>query len=220
MSAPTELKKSRVLDTINETMPSRATYYNSQLAENKNSATVRYDGFLINRESAAVPFNVDELKIQNEEVRQDLTRGNPDILPSGATLKMLKETCRAPEKPFESDAEVSFKVNAKGKFIFTIYAIMVLSLILVIVLNAIVINRSQTEKNLLQNQIAMINANISELNDADLTVNTSDILSKANAYGMSYKEPIKINLDLPDYGQTADYQISSNWFDNICDFFN
>ena len=58
------------------------------------------------------------------------------------------------KKTFDDEKQVSFKVNSKGKLLFSLYAVVVLSLILIIVLNAVAIER-QTAQN------EQINANTS-----------------------------------------------------------
>src|SRR5690554_2029151 len=110
-------------------MPSRAQYYNTEDQMQRQRPVIRFSTQTQDEE-------LTRIYTDNEDLKKDIQRGNPDILPTGATLKMLRQR-EVPKKPFDDEAEISYKVNSKGKLLFSLYAIAVLSLILVIVLNAV-----------------------------------------------------------------------------------
>lgn len=197
-------------------MPSRAKYFRSDISGAKpvykNSAVRDFEY----KEDLQNYNNID---IKNEEVKRDLKAGNPDILPTGATLKMLNN--QAPEKPFDNSTTVSFKVNSKGKLFFALYTLLVLSLILVIVLNAVNIERQNNANASIQNEIALMNTAIENLSNQSDSLNNNDyIYTQAQSLGMSEINVTHITLNKPQLISNTEIQPVTNWFDWFCDIFS
>lgn len=208
-------------NNLRSAMPARAKYYfNSEgmtKVQPSKDLSSRYSDAEVKSTKSSLR-GISDLYIDDEDLRKDIQNGNPDLLPTGTTLKMLQSNHKAPSKPFESDESVSYKVNSKGKFLFAVYAVLVLSLILIIVFNALAIERQKAENVDLNSQLIFAAAKIDDLSlQADnLTVSTY-ILEQAQNYGMVQKQAQTVRLNLPQIVEKADTATHTNWFDWVCD---
>lgn len=190
-------------------MPSRAEYYNTQ----EGQSNFRFTPAMQNDE-------LTRIYTDNEELKKDIQMGNPDILPTGATLKMLRQR-EIPRKPFDDEKEISFKVNSKGKLLFSLYAVVVLSLILIIVLNAVAIERQSAQNTQIENEIVQLNGTIDELNEQnDSLLQTSNITAEAESFGMQPVEKVSVSMNIPQPSQAVEDKPVTNWFDWLCGLFS
>lgn len=211
-----------VVKSSRSQMPSRAKYYYNEENEVSEPAfkgsRQRFSAIKDNNETVASRFS--GLNIENEELKRDIFAGNPNILPSGATLEMLRNG-QAPAKPFNDDSAVSFKLNTKGKLLFSLYAVLVLSLILVIILNAIAIEKQKSENLLMSNEIATISQNVSDLQlQSENLSHSTTIQTQALNLGMQQIETVHINLKVPNAANKPAATVTTNWFDWFCDIFS
>jgi cell division protein FtsL len=191
-------------------MPSRAEYYNTQ---EEQSGSFRFTPAMQNDE-------LTRIYTDNEELKRDIETGNPDILPTGATLKMLRQR-DIPRKPFDDEKEISFKVNSKGKLLFSLYAVVVLSLILIIVLNAVAIERQSAQNTQIENEIAQLSDTIDDLEgQSDTMLQTSAITAQAESFGMQPVEKVSVQMSIPEPAQAVEDQPVTNWFDWLCGLFS
>lgn len=155
----------------------------------------------------------------DDEVKKDIEKGNPDILPSGATMKML-DRASARERLFSGEPVVSYKVNAKGKLFLALYAVAVLSLILVIVLNALAIERQKRENYEISEQVAYWNSSVENLKGQNESMSNPDyIKERAEQLGMTSVQAEVIKVNSPEKAVRAEKK-SVNWFDWLCDLFS
>lgn len=155
----------------------------------------------------------------DDEVKKDIEKGNPDILPSGATMKML-DRASARERLFSGEPVVSYKVNAKGKLFLALYAVAVLSLILVIVLNALAIERQKRENYEISEQVAYWSSSVENLKGQNESMSNPDyIKERAEQLGMTSVQAEVIKVNSPEKAVRAEKK-SVNWFDWLCDLFS
>ncbi len=155
----------------------------------------------------------------DDEVKKDIEKGNPDILPSGATMKML-DRASARERLFSGEPVVSYKVNAKGKLFLALYAVAVLSLILVIVLNALAIERQKRENYEISEQVAYWSSSVENLKGQNESMSNPDyIKERAEQLGMTSVQAEVIKVNSPEKAVIAEKK-SVNWFDWLCDLFS
>lgn len=197
-------------------MPSRAKYFQSGDSSSFSVLSdVKAPSYMPQRKSE----DYSDINIENEELKRDIKMGNPDILPTGATLKMLRDR-PAPAKPFDDTIAVSYKVNAKGKLLFALYAVAVLSLILVIVLNAVAIEKQRGNIAAIENQILMAAGTVDNLLAEAQSMNNSNyIQTQAENLGMKPVTVTKINVTLPQFAKAEEIKPITNWFDWFCDIF-
>jgi len=97
--------------------------------------------------------------IDRTSIKRDLNTGNPDIIPSKTTLGKLNKSSAFGESFFEQKKTAS---ASKGKLFFAIYALMVLTLVCIIIYNAVSVERqvrSRTGQPGTQSEItAVVNA--------------------------------------------------------------
>jgi cell division protein FtsL len=154
-----------------------------------------------------------------DEVKRDIEIGNPDILPSGATMKML-DRASARERLFSDEPRVTYKVNAKGKLFLALYAVAVLSLILVIVLNALAIERQKRENYEISEQVAYWSSSVENFKGQNESMSNPDyIKERAQQLGMTQVEAEVIKVNPPAKAVRAEKK-SVNWFDWLCDLFS
>lgn len=184
-------------------MPSRAEYYNTQTRQRPMFAEKAFGVY-----------------VDDEEIKQDLQKGNPDILPSRATLKMLNQK-QATQKALDDEKKVSFKVNSKGKLLFSLYAVVVLSLILIIALNAVAMERQNAQNAQLNNELAQIQRQVDDLNaESENLLGASNIISQAESYGMEPVSSQSVDINIPQPAQIAENKPVTNWFDWLCGLFS
>jgi cell division protein FtsL len=180
-------------------MPSRAEYYNTQTRQRPLFA-----------ESAFGVYT------DSEEIKQDLQKGNPDILPSRATLRMLGQN-QTTKKTFDDEKQVSFKVNSKGKLLFSLYAVVVLSLILIIVLNAVAIERQTAQNEQINAELAQIQRQVDDLSaESENLLSASNVIAQAESYGMEPVDTVTVDIDIPSPAEIAENKPVTNWFDWLC----
>lgn len=199
----------RIKEKTERAMPSRAEYFRTE------------QEFAPQRDLSEIPFRKGadfSLYVDNEELQNDIDKGNPDLLPTSATLKMLGRKS-APKRPFDNEHEITYKVNSKGKLLFSLYAVVVLSLILVIVLNAIAIERQNAQNAQLQDRFAALNQTVEILEAQNTALSNEEyIISQAESLGMVPVQTQTVSISIPSPAQAAKYQPVTNWFDWLCDF--
>lgn len=196
------LEKIRHEEELRTPMPPRARYYGGEIDLEEPVFT---------RPRYSAPFA--------EEVQKDIERGNPDILPSGATMKMLGRAS-AQERLFADESKVTYKVNAKGKLFLALYAVAVLSLILVIVLNALAIERQKQANINISEQVAYLSSSVESLKSESESVSDPDYISdRAEELGMTQVESETITVTPPAKAAKAEEK-GGNWFDWLCDLFS
>jgi cell division protein FtsL len=212
-------------------MPSRAKYFNTDesgvqplFRRNAASSVNRYaseaaESYAVKTEENYVRKAQDNYGYtEDEELRRDIAAGNPDILPSGATLKMLHGNKAAPAKPFDNVSSVSYRINARGKLLFAVYAVVVLGLILVIVLNALAIERQKAVNAAIENEISLMSAAVESLSEQSQSLTDSEyIKSQAESFGMKPVKTVQLNIKAPVLANKEDVKPQTNWFDWICD---
>ena len=207
---------------LKSAMPSRAKYfYNTETEIEKpvfkNTSTLRYGDFTTQKSEID---SLSEVNIKNEDLKRDISAGNPDILPTNSTLKMLKNG-NVPSKPFDNAASVSYRVNAKGKLLFALYAVLVLSLVLVIVLNALAIERQKSANLGIENQISLMSATVEDLQTNTESLNNNLYMqSQAEDLGMTELKVTYIKVKAPELVNKTEIVPATNWFDWLCDIFS
>ena len=143
-----------------------------------------------------------------------------NLLPSQATLRALNKNRIAPSLDyFEKEDKAVVSVTGKGKAIIAIYTVAIIALFLIVIFNAIAIMQLGSANIQLESANAQMTQQVSTLsNEISEINNTENLLQRANELGMVQGNEIVLNATVPSGGIT-ETQVTSNWFDWLCDFF-
>ena len=143
-------------------LPTRATYYSliEEEAREQDQKVIDYDEFL-------------DLKSESETSENiSFETLNPDLLPSEATMRVLRgESFRKEET---SKPVARSKARVKGKAMIAVYAAAVVALLLVVILNAVALLRLSVSTADLEAEVARVQRSVETLSE------TADSLEGSN----------------------------------------
>lgn len=123
-------------------LPTRATYYSlvDEAEREKDQKVINYDEFLDLKSESETSDNISFETL------------NPDLLPTEATLRVLRgESVRKAET---SKPAARPRTRAKGKAMIAVYAAAILTLLLVVILNAVALVRLSVSTSGLEAEVA------------------------------------------------------------------
>ena len=161
-------------EKIETKLPARATYY-SQTDEESDPKVIDYDQLL----------NLHNTKAEDQVTVETL---NPDLLPTDATLRVLHG------EPFLKEREERVKAirsrhRVKGKAMIAVYAAAILTLLLVVILNAVALVRLSVSTAELETEVAEARLEVAELSAyADSLSDPERLIEAAEELGYVLRE--------------------------------
>lgn len=160
-------------------LPTRATYYSlDEEAKEADPKVINYEELLDLRNTSN--FSED---ISFESV-------NPDLLPSDTTLRVLRGQPFLEEKAQTAQRPAARpRTRAKGKAMIAVYAAAIVTLLLVVILNAVALVRLSTETAALESRVQEARMAVAGMSSyADSLADPDRIVEAAKELGYTFAE--------------------------------
>ena len=160
-------------------LPTRATYYSliDEAEREKDQKVINYDEFLDLKSESETSDNISFETL------------NPDLLPSEATLRVLRG------EPFKKEASkpvAKARPRAKGKAMIAVYAAAIVTLLLVVILNAVALVRLSVSTSSLEAEVARVRSAVTAGTEYAASLNgdlrVDEIVEAAKDMGYSFAE--------------------------------
>lgn len=148
---------------------------------------------------------------------------NMDQLPEDEVIiPTFMPTLNSPQATKKETSDVKLRLNARGKIMASVFGVVFSLLVAFVIYNAVVIGQLSKTVEYLESEQLSRTAEISQLEKIYKHITSSEsIATSAKNAGLSYSpeyNDITINLGKRPEIQSA--EVSTNWFDKICEFFS
>jgi len=184
--------------------------------------------------SSAVPFTgfspfSSQTQAQDEEVEEQTPsyeverEYNINALPEDEVIiPTFMPTLKSPEPAVQETVDYKIKLNARGKIMASVFGVVVGFLIAFMIYNAVVISRLTTSLEYLEAEKVAQTAGVTQLETTYKEItSTNHLENRAEGLGMSYSgQGNDIIITLPSRPEIKEPTKSTNWFNNLCEFFS
>lgn len=221
MTAKSEIRELKQTDSVEEYLPSKATYYcNYSPADDYQENQELYArGNEITRnphKDSAIGKKKSEQRKPVFKAVQEKEREDDPYTPTQRTMRMLGNERQADEDPRE-DHRYRPVVNKRGITMIGIYAALVLTFAIVIAVVAVAIGALNDSVSALENELTEITAEMNDANSRLQEVSYPDISEVPEGF---VKSEGGILISVPAFKTQAQSYAHGNWFDGLCKFFS